>query len=129
MSYIDPDALHGAMNDLNNAITDNAATLTAGGTTPATLQAKLKTISDDLGGKKGSRDLAKTNLSVAQQAFVKSASDNYAAFSDLIDSAASGVGKKTPAGNRILSIRVHLNATPRSATSPAPTPAAAKKTA
>jgi|GEM_PF-4581228 len=129
MSYIDPDALHGAMNDLNTAITDNAATLTSNGQTPATLQAKLKTISDDLGGKKGIRDKVKTDLAIAQQAFVKSASDNYAAFSDLIDAAAGGVGKKTPAGNRILAIRVHLNATPRSATSPAPAPAAAKTTA
>jgi hypothetical protein len=60
---------------------------------------------------------------------VKSASDNYAAFSDLIDSAASGVGKKTPAGNRILTIRVHLNATPSHTTPPAPAPAAAKTTA
>jgi hypothetical protein len=126
MSYVDPDALHGAMNDLNVAITDNAATLTANGTTPATLQAKLKTLSDDLSGKKGIRDKAKTDRLTAQQAFAASAVDNYTAFSDLIDSAASGVGKKTPAGKRILGIRVHLNATPRSATAPAPDPAAAK---
>jgi hypothetical protein len=129
MSYIDPDALHGAMNDLNTAITDNTATLTASGQTPATLQAKLKTLSDDLSGKKGIRDKAKTDLAIAQQDFVESASDNYAAFSDLIDTVAGGVGKKTPAGNRILTIRAHLNAAPRSATSPAPAPAAAKTTA
>jgi hypothetical protein len=126
MSYIDPDALHGAMNDLNTAITDNSATLTAGGQTPATLLAKLKTLSDDTGGKKGVRDLAKTNLAVAQKTFAKSASDNYAAFSDLIDTVAGGVGKKTPAGKRILNIRAHLNAAPRTSSSPAPAPAAAK---
>jgi hypothetical protein len=128
MSHIDPDALHGAMNDLNIAISDNAATLTAKGVTPATLQASLKIISDDLGGKKGIRDKAKTDLSVAQVNFVKSGADNYASFSDLIDAAAGGVGKKTPAGNRILTIRVHLNAKPRTASDPAPDPAAAKKT-
>ena len=124
MSYIDPDALHGAMNDLGTAITDNAATLTANGTTPATLQTKLTTISTDLGGKKGIRDKAKSDLAIAQQNFVKSGSDNYAAFSDLIDAAAGGVGKKTPAGKRILDIRVHLNAKHTHATAPAPAPAA-----
>jgi hypothetical protein len=120
MSYVDPDALHGAMNELNIAITDNAATLTANGHTPATLQTKLKTISDDLGGKKGIRDKVKTDLTTAQQNFVQSASDNYTEFSDLIDTVAGGVGKKTPAGDRILSIRVHLNAAPKHHASPAP---------
>jgi hypothetical protein len=127
MSYIDPDALHGAMNDLNTAITDNAATLTAKGVIPATLQANLKIVSDDLGGKKGVRDLAKTSLSIAQQNFVMSASDNYAAFSDLIDAAAGGVGKKTPAGKRILGIRAHLNAKSNRASNSASDAAAAKK--
>lgn len=107
-------------------ITDNAATLTANGQTPATLQANLKAISDDLGGKKGIRDKAKTDLTVAQQAFVKSAADNYDVFSNLIDTVSGGVGKKTPAGNRILGIRVHLKAAPRHDSTPAPAPAAAK---
>jgi hypothetical protein len=91
------------------------------------LKANLKTISDDLGGKKGIRDKTRTDLTTDQQNFVKSAQDNYAAFSDLIDTVAGGVGKKTPAGDRILNIRVHLNAKPKSASVPAPDTAAAKK--
>ena len=128
MSYIDPDALHGAMNDLNIAITDNAATLTASGLTPATLQATLKTMSDDLGSKKGIRDQARTNQSVAQDAFVASGSANYDTFSNLIDTAAGGVGKKTPAGKRILAIRAHLKAPPRRNSVSASDPAATPKT-
>jgi len=125
MSYIDPDALHGAMNDLNTAIADNAATLTAKGVTPATLQANIKTIQDDLSDKKGIRDKTKTDLANAQADFAQAAADNYAAFSDLIDTVAGGVGKKTPEGSRVLGIRVHLNATPAHAQTPAPAPAAA----
>lgn len=128
MSYIDPDALHGAMNDLDTAIDDNSATLTANGTVPATLQTRLTAISDDLGGKKGIRDKAKSDLAVAQQNFVKSGADNYDAFSNLIDAAAGGVGKKTPAGKRILAIRAHLNAEHTHHSAPAPDPAAAQKT-
>jgi hypothetical protein len=128
MSYIDPDALHGAMNDLDTAIDDNSATLTANGTVPATLQTKLAAISTDLGGKKGIRDKAKSDLDTAQQNFVKSGADNYDAFSDLIDSAVGGVGKKTLAGKRILAIRAHLNAKHTHASAPVPDAAAAKKT-
>jgi hypothetical protein len=110
MSYIDPDALHGAMNDLNTAITDHAATLTANGLTPATLQARLKSLSDDLGGKKGVRDLKKADLATAQQNFATSATANYKTFSDLIDAVAGSLGKSTPAGDRVTAIRVRLNA-------------------
>ena len=82
------------MSDLNTAIADNAATLTANGVTPATLQTRLGTIQADLGTKKGARDKQKTVLTNSQTAFANSASDNYAAFSDLIETASSGVGKK-----------------------------------
>jgi hypothetical protein len=125
MAHIDPDALHGAMSDLKTAITDNADTMTTNGVSPATLQTRLETIQADLGTKKGARDKKKTELTNSQTAFVSSASDNYTAFSDLIDAAASGVGKKTPEGKRILAIRVHLNATPARTTAPASAPAAA----
>ena len=111
MSYVDPDALHGAMSDLGTAIDDNTATLTANGVTPATLQTKLTAIQGDLGAKKGARDLKKTALDNAQADFVKSGSDNYDAFSNLIDAASGGVGKKTPEGKRILAIRKKLRAT------------------
>ena len=125
MSYIDPDALHGAMNDLDTAITDNTAALTAGGSVPATFKARLKTFSDGLGGKKGIRDEQKAQLGVAQQDYAKAAADNYTGFSDLIDAVAAGVGKKTPEGKRILNIRIRLNAAPTHPAAPAPAPASA----
>ena len=42
-------------------------------------------ISSDVAGKKSDRDQKKTELAVSQQAFVGSAADNYAAFSNLVD--------------------------------------------
>ncbi len=124
MSYIDPDLLHGAMNDLDTAITDNAAILTANGIVPATLQTKLKTIDDDLSGKKGIRDKKKTELANAQSDFAQAASDNYANFSNLIDAVAGGLGKKTPEGLRVLGYRKHVTGSDQHA-SPQPVPAAA----
>jgi hypothetical protein len=124
MSYIDPDALHGAMTDLNTAITDNADTLTANGVVPATLQANLKIIQDDLGGKKGIRDKAKTALTNAQQDYALAATNNYTKFSDLIDAAAGGLGKHTPEGQRVLDYRKHLNASHTHPAAPAPAPTA-----
>ena len=120
MSYIDPDQLLGAMTDLDTAIDDNAATLTTKGITPATLKANLKTMSDDLSAKKGIRDKKKTELTTAQQDYAQAATDNYTGFSDLIDTVAGGVGKKTPAGDRVLGYRKHLNAATSHTSTPAP---------
>ena len=125
MSYIDPDQLHGAMNDLNSAINDNSAALTAKGLAPAVLQTRLKTIQDDLSGKKGVRDKKKTELTNAQIDFASAAAGNYAEFSDLIDTVAGGVGKKTPEGDRVLNYRTHVtggshHAKTTPATAPAP---------
>jgi hypothetical protein len=113
MSYIDPDQLHGAVTNLGNFITNNAAAITAGGVTTATITAKATAIEADLTAKKGARDQQKLALSTAQQAFVGSATANYAAFSNLIDTVAGAVGKGTPAGQQVLSYRQHLNAAPQ----------------
>ena len=120
MSYIDPDQLLGAMNDLDTFIADNAAALNAKGLVPATLQVNLQTINDDLSAKKGIRDKKKTELTSAQQDFAQAAADNYTAFSDLIDTVAGAVGKKTPAGDQVLGYRKHLNATTSHTSTPAP---------
>ena len=108
MSYIDPDLLHGALSDVSTFITNNSAAITAGGVTPATLATKTTAIETDLSAKKGVRDNQKTILAMAQQNFAGSATTNYAAFSDLIDSLAGAVGKHTPAGQQVLAIRTHV---------------------
>ncbi len=125
MSYIDPDALLGALNDLNTAVADNTPALTTNGLTPATIQAKLKSMGDDLSVKRSVRDKIKTDLANAQDDFVQSAGDNYSDFSDLIDTVAGALGKKTPEGDRVLGYRRHLNASTSHNSAPAPAPAAA----
>ena len=126
MSYVDPVALHGSMSDLNQAIDDNAATLTANGTTPATVQAVVTAIQTQLGTAKAARDKAKSDLTNGQAAFAYVASANYDKFSTIIDNVAGALGKKTPEGKRVLAIRKHLHSS--SSRSIPPTPAAAPAT-
>ncbi len=126
MSYIDPDQLHGALDGMITFVGNNAAALTAGGLTPATVTTNLTTIRDDLGGKKNIRDEKKTDLKVAQQAFADSALANYTAFSSTVDAVAGALGTRTPAGQQALNYRKHLNAAPQHHDSqPAPAPAVA----
>jgi hypothetical protein len=114
------------MSDLNKAIDDNAATLTANGTIPATVQTAVTAIQDELGTAKAVRDKAKTALTNGQAAFAYVASANYDKFSTIIDNVAGGLGKKTPEGKRVLAIRKHLHS--KSAKATPPTPAAAPLT-
>jgi len=123
MSYIDPDLLHGALTDVGTFITNNSAAITAGGVTPASLTTKATAIQTNLSGTKGIRDQQKTALTVAQQNFAASAAANYTAFSDLIDTLAGAVGKKTPLGAQVLGYRTHVTGGSHHA-KPAPAPAA-----
>jgi hypothetical protein len=126
MSYIDPDQLHGALDGFITFIGDNAANLTAKGLNPTTVEATATVIRDDLAGKKDVRDKKKTELTIAQQGFVTAGVNNYSGFSDLVDTVAGALGKKTPAGEQALNYRKHLNATPNhtgSQPAPAATPA------
>ena len=127
MSYIDPDALHGSMSDLNKAIDDNAATLTANGTTPATVQTAVTAIQTELGTAKAARDKAKTALTNSQAAYGNVATVNYDKFSTIIDNVAGALGKKTPEGKRVLAIRKHLHSKSAKATPPASAAAPATK--
>jgi hypothetical protein len=128
MSYIDPDLLHGVLDNVITCINDNAPTLTTNGVTPLTFTDNLAAIRDDLKGKKDARDKLKTQLGVAQQDFAKSATDNYTAFSNVIDTIAGALGKKTPAGRQVLGYRQHVTGSDQHASpQPAPTPAAAAK--
>ncbi len=77
MSYIDPDLLHGALSDVGTFITNNSATITAGGVTTATLTTKATAIETNLSSTKGIRDQKKTELTTAQKNFAASASTNY----------------------------------------------------
>lgn len=122
MSYVDPDALHGAFNDFIGFVkdSDNAALLTAKGLNPATVQANLEGMEGDLDANKIARDKKKTELATAQQAFVDSGAANYSGFSSTIDSVAGTLGKSTPAGQQVLAIRSHLNAAPQTRSAPAP---------
>ncbi len=65
MSYIDPDQLHGELDNLVTFVGDNAATLTTKGLNTETIQARLNAVSDDLTGKKTARDTRKTELAKA----------------------------------------------------------------
>jgi len=128
MSYVDPDQLHGVMTDLATFITNNSTKITAKGGNPTTLSTSLNGIQTDLSGKKGIRDQKKTDLKNAQQIFADAASNNYAAFSDLIDVVSGTFGKHTPEGQQVLAYRAratggaHHAKTATAAASSAPTP-------
>jgi len=124
MSYIDPDQLHGALDGMIAFVGNNAATLTTKGLNPTTVTTGLTTIRDDLGGKKSIRDQKKTDLKVAQQAFADSASANYTAFSNAVDTVAGALDKTSPAGQQVLDFRKHLNAAPQHHSSAPPAPPA-----
>jgi hypothetical protein len=128
MSYIDPDQFHGVIDEIITHVDNNAAALTAGGLDPAVTKNKLATIRDDVAGKKNVRDAKKTDLAVAQQAYAASASNNYTAFSNLVDVIAGALGKTTPAGVQALGYRKTLNAVTTHRT-PAPAAATPAKTA
>jgi hypothetical protein len=124
MSYIDPDELHGALDSFIAFVGDNTDNLTAKGVNPATITTNLTAIRNDLSGKKNVRDTKKTELTVAQQAFVAAGANNYSGFSSLIDVVSGALGKHTPAGEQVLGYRKHLNAAPQHHSSgPAPAPA------
>jgi hypothetical protein len=125
MSYIDPDQLHGAVDDLIAHVTSSAAALTAGGTDPTVISAKLTAIRDDVQSKKSVRDAKKADLAVAQQAYAASAAKNYTDFSSTVDAIAGALGKMTPAGKQALGYRSRLNATSQhhAAAAPAAPPA------
>ncbi|HEY5234069.1 MAG TPA: hypothetical protein VIK35_11105 [Verrucomicrobiae bacterium] len=125
MSYIDPDQLHGALDGMITFLGNNAAALTAKGLNPTTVTTGLTSIRDDLGGKKNIRDQKKTDLKVAQQAFADSASANYTAFSNAVDTVAGALDKTSPAGQQVLDFRKHLNAAPQHHSSTPPAPPAA----
>lgn len=127
MSHIDPDALVGAMTDLNTAIADNSTALTAKGFTPATLQTRLKAMQDGLSGKKGARDKKKSELATAQTEYTDAATNCYSDFSDLVDTVAGGLGKKTPEGARVLEYRKHINASPTHRANPSTDPSTPAK--
>jgi hypothetical protein len=125
MSYIEPDQLHGVIDETIVLVDNNAPVLTAGGLDVAVTKNKLLAIRDDVAGKKNVRDAKKTDLTVAQQAYAASATNNYAAFSNLVDVIAGALGKTTPAGIQALGYRKTLNAVPtrRTAAPAAATPA------
>ena len=126
MSYIDPDQLHGALDGFITFVGNNSAAIAAKGLNPATVTTGLTAIRDDLGGKKGVRDQKKTDLKVAQQVFADSASANYTAFSNMVDTVSGALDKTTPAGQQVLDFRKHLNAAPQHHSSaPDATPAPA----
>jgi hypothetical protein len=126
MSYIDPDQLHGVLNDFIGFVKDpdNAAALTAAGTNPTTVQTNLTNLQSDLDGKKQARDKQKTMLKTTQDTFASSATTNYTAFSNAVDAVAGALGKTTPAGQQVLGYRKTLNAAPQHHTTPATAPAA-----
>lgn len=122
MSYVDPDAFHGAVDGLITHVTNNSTGLSAGGLDPVLTKTKLGTIRDALASAKGIRDQKKVDLAVAQQTFVDSAGENYTAFSSAVDAIAGALGKTTPAGKQALAYRSHLNAAPQHHASPTPSP-------
>jgi hypothetical protein len=66
MSYIDPDLLHGELDNFITFVGNNTAALTTAGFNATTVQTNLTTIKTDLSGKKTTRDNQKTALAVAQ---------------------------------------------------------------
>lgn len=122
MSYIDPDLLHGELDNFITFVGNNTAALTTAGFNATTVQTNLTTIKTDLSGKKTTRDNQKTVLALAQQAFGTSATTNYAAFSNAIDAVAGALGKQTPAGKQVLNYRKHVTGSDAHA-SPTPVPA------
>ena len=127
MAYIDPDLLHSNFDSLVTFITDNGATLTAKGLTPATVTASLSGANTDLTAKKKDRDADKTALAVSQKAYADSAAINYKAFSNGVDEVAGALGKETPLGKQVLQYRKNVTGSNHHASpQPAPAPAQSK---
>ncbi len=120
MSYIDPDLLSGALNNLITFVGDNGTTLSAKGVDSTTISDSLTDIKSDLASTKTIRDNAKTALAVAQQNFAASAASNYTAFSNAIDTVSGAMGKLTPAGKQVLGYRKHVTGADNHHASPQP---------
>jgi len=122
MSLVEPDAFHGAVDNLISKVaeTDISATLTANGVDPVKITTSLDVIRDSVSAKKTVRDTLKRQLTVAQQSYADISAANYTGFSSQIDAVSGGLGKGTPAGKQVLQIRVHLNAAPTHHATPTP---------
>lgn len=122
MIRVDPEELLGAMDSLVESVDKYAEPLSARGLAPGTFKTNLQAIRTDLFTKKTARDNQRTALAIAQAAFEDSATQNYRAFSDAIDSVAGTLGKKVPEGLQVLGYRKRLKNHGRHA-APAPPPA------
>jgi hypothetical protein len=101
--------LMGALDSTLQFITDNTATLTAKGLTPANLTTAINALKTDLSGKDGIQENAKTALKNATLLYEGAAGPAYDAFSSMIDLMSGAVGKTTPLAKQARNIRTKLN--------------------
>jgi len=104
-------AVIGAIDSLGELITENSATFTAAGLTPANIKTALAAQGTLITQKDTAQENAKTALKTATNNYNIVANTAYNAFSSTVDLLIGAAGKGTPLAKQIQSIRKKLTST------------------
>ena len=101
--------IQGAIDSINELITQNSAAFTTGGLTPATIKTNLAAQGQAVAQKDTAQENAKSALKNTTVQYNTTAQTAVDFLSSTIDLLSGAVGKKTPLGKQILQIRKNLN--------------------
>ena len=103
--------IQGAIDSLSELITQNTATFTAAGLTPANIKTALAAQGTIITQKDTAQENAKTALKNATLQYNGAANTAYTAFSSTVDLLIGAAGKSTPLAKQIQNIRKKLTTT------------------
>ena len=103
--------IQGAIDSLNELITQNTAAFTAAGLTPANIKTALTAQGVLVTQKDTAQENAKTALKVATAAYMPVADNAYTVFSSTVDLLIGASGKRSALAKQIQNIRMKLTST------------------
>ena len=106
--------IQGAIDSLNELITQNTAAFTAGGLTPANIKTALAGQGTLIAQKDTAQENAKSALKVATGQYNSTANTAYTFFSSTVDLLIGAAGKTTPLAKQIQNVRKKLTSTKQS---------------
>jgi uncharacterized membrane protein YgcG len=100
--------IQGAIDSLNELITQNTAAFTSAGLTPANIKTALTTQATNVAQKDTAQENAKTALKTATNNYNAAADAAYNLLSSTIDVLGGAVGKTTPLAQQVYAVRRKL---------------------
>lgn len=103
--------IQGAIDSLNELITQNSATFTAAGLTPANIKTALTAQGTLIAQKDTAQENAKTALKTATSQYNSTANTAYGVFTSTVDLLIGAAGKTSPLAKQIQAVRKKLTTT------------------